>query len=615
MAVFSEPPDFSDSAAGANTLRPGDTANGSFGTASDRDLFLLSAELGFDYFVSLVPRGDSLLSGYSFFSFDTENRFADGADETAEGASLVLTAADLGSFQPRGTEDRDFIITLEPFDGSAATGDYAVSVLREEDSTAATAVSLAPGESHDGAWQYRGDVDMIALEVQAGRSYAVTLDILDSFAQRELLTLNSRDFALRGPSDTAVRGAFVDNDGAATQRAISYLFEAEETGTYFLLAENDSREFDNLNFGAETGSYTVTLTEDEPADETSPLRLELGVPVIDRVDFIGDEDWWGVELQGGVTYDVFFGVQTEDGLSGSFVEIFDANGAEVAQIDSPRPPSFSDPIPPVDGTFTPDADGLYFFSGVRFAELGEYRLEVSAPPQTLTGSDEVEDVLNGAGGNDLIRGLALNDVLRGFGGNDTLDGGLGADRMEGGPGDDLFIVDDRGDTVVGGDGTDTVQTSVNFQIRRSGVERVEATGSDNVRLTGTGAGEELIGNGGSNILIGNGGSDILTGAGGDDFFVINGAGGTAPNLRVTDFEDGDKLAFDDQLVGLGRGRVDVRDLTADVAKGLLRDGIATYNGRTGEVRLDLDGDGPGGLQTVLTIEGGGRLGFDDILLF
>jgi hypothetical protein len=59
----------------------------------------------------------------------------------------------------------------------------------------------------------------------------------------------------------------------------------------------------------------------------------------------------------------------------------------------------------------------------------------------------------------------------------------------------------------------------------------------------------------------------------------------------------------------------MRDMTADGGRSLLRDGIATCNSRTGERKIDLDGDDPIGSRTVATLDCGGRIGFDDTLLF
>ena len=77
-------------------------------------------------------------------------------------------------------------------------------------------------------------------------------------------------------------------------------------------------------------------------------------------------------------------------------------------------------------------------------------------------------------------------MLTGLGGNDTLNGGAGADTMIGGLGNDIYVVDNAGDVVdeTGGDGTDTVQSSVTFSLS----DAVRAIGDiENLTLTGSGA--------------------------------------------------------------------------------------------------------------------------------
>ena len=67
---------------------------------------------------------------------------------------------------------------------------------------------------------------------------------------------------------------------------------------------------------------------------------------------------------------------------------------------------------------------------------------IDAPVATITGSDGVDDVLNGTAQHETLSGLSGNDHLRGFGGDDVLIGGLGNDTLEGGTGSDTFVLND-----------------------------------------------------------------------------------------------------------------------------------------------------------------------------
>ncbi|PWJ21820.1 calcium-binding protein [Jannaschia seohaensis] len=232
----------------------------------------------------------------------------------------------------------------------------------------------------------------------------------------------------------------------------------------------------------------------------------------------------------------------------------------------------------------------------------------------LRGSGTAND-LRGRGGDDRLEGRGGNDTLRGDAGADTLVGGAGRDRLEGGDGGDVYVVD-TGDIVVelaGGTGRDEIRTSVSFAIA-PGVEQITALGRGNLRLEGSAAGETLLGNGGANILVGFGGADVMTGGGGADVFVLTARGGTPPEVSVTDWgRGGDRLAVDDQLLGLGAPGIDIRGLTVGTFREIRETGAVGYDARTGALRLDIDGDGT--RELVATLEGGARLSLDDVLLF
>lgn len=133
---------------------------------------------------------------------------------------------------------------------------------------------------------------------------------------------------------------------------------------------------------------------------------------------------------------------------------------------------------------------------------------VLAGPDQISGSN-YDDGLLGYGGDDWIYGNQ---------GNDYIDGGSGADFMDGGPGNNTFVVDNAGDTVMGG-GADTIL----LQLSLAGTSYTAPDTIENIRNV-AGSGAWLIGNSLNNTLTGaNGVADTLNGRDGDD--ILNGGSG------------------------------------------------------------------------------------------
>jgi len=125
--------------------------------------------------------------------------------------------------------------------------------------------------------------------------------------------------------------------------------------------------------------------------------------------------------------------------------------------------------------------------------------------------------------NDTLTGGAGANRLDGGAGNDRLDGGAGADLMVGGAGNDIYYVDNRSDRVTetsSGGTADTVYTSVSYTVA-SYVERLYATGTSAIGLTGNAQANIIKGNSGANKINGGLGKDTLYGGAGKDIFVFD----------------------------------------------------------------------------------------------
>jgi Ca2+-binding RTX toxin-like protein len=172
---------------------------------------------------------------------------------------------------------------------------------------------------------------------------------------------------------------------------------------------------------------------------------------------------------------------------------------------------------------------------------------------TFYGSANESNVVYGLGDNDTLVGGSLADMLDGGNGNDRLDGQAGADILVGGLGDDTFVVDVVGDVVVedAGAGTDTVESSIDFDLSVSGpnLENLKLTGSSALNGTGNALDNSIWGNSLSNVLVGSAGNDRLYGMIGIDS--IDGGIGN----DYLDGGDGD----DNYYFGRGSGQDQVDD--------------------------------------------------------
>lgn len=100
----------------------------------------------------------------------------------------------------------------------------------------------------------------------------------------------------------------------------------------------------------------------------------------------------------------------------------------------------------------------------------------NANANNLTGTD-LNDILNGLGGNDTISGLDGVDRLNGGDGNDSIFGGNGDDILSGGDGADTLHGGLHDDTIFGGAGIDRLFGDIGNNLLDGGAEGDEIDGS------------------------------------------------------------------------------------------------------------------------------------------
>ena len=199
--------------------------------------------------------------------------------------------------------------------------------------------------------------------------------------------------------------------------------------------------------------------------------------------------------------------------------------------------------------------------------------------------NELDNVIIGSGQDNVLDGMAGNDILIGGStrrvdgppytvgpGRDILIGGFGNDRLVavgdnfdldvrplsgddvliGGPGDDTYVLDHPGHIIVelAGEGSDTVETSVNYTLGEN-VENLTLVGFSDSVLTGTGNALDNVMRGndeGTNVLNGLAGDDTLAGGQYGNDTLRGGAGNDIYLFKV-----GDGIDTIEDATGPGEG--------------------------------------------------------------
>ena len=306
-----------DYAAGTDTdasVAVDGTATGDVDYRNDRDWFAVELVAGELYRIEI--RGESTDDGTLHDPeiggvYDSDGNLIANTSNDDGGAGfnarLVFEATESGTHY------------IEAGGNRYDTGTYEVRVSKHTDDASAdtdTEGTVAVDGGVTGELEISGDEDWFAVELVAGGLYRI--DIQGSRTSWGTLS----DPHLKGIYDAngdLISGTTNDNGG--TGRNSRLVFNAEDTGTYYIAAgAGDSGK----------GTYRLSVSQDDYAGNTSTVgTVAVGGSVTGDIDFVHDRDWIAVELVAGETYRIDLeGSPTSQGtLSDPYLRgIYDADG-------------------------------------------------------------------------------------------------------------------------------------------------------------------------------------------------------------------------------------------------------------------------------------------------
>jgi Ca2+-binding RTX toxin-like protein len=219
-----------------------------------------------------------------------------------------------------------------------------------------------------------------------------------------------------------------------------------------------------------------------------------------------------------------------------------------------------------------------------------------------------------------LTGNELLQVLVGNAGNNIINGGGGSDIFDGLGGNDTYIVG-AGDRVYEAvaRGSDSVAAKVSYALLAGQEIELLSTnnngGTASINLTGNEFGQVLVGNAGNNVLDGGNGSDLLQGLSGADMFQFTTALGAGNVDTILDFAVGtDRITLDNTVFNtLPDGALNPNAFFTGTAAHDADDRIM-YDGATGQLFYDADGNGAGAQVLFATLTGAPIISASDILV-
>ena len=356
-----------------NTQTPGrlntpGSVTGTLETGNDQDWFAVQLQGGTAYTIDLEgePTRRGTLGDPLVRLVDSFGNQIGSNDDGGQGrnARLQVTAPGTGTYfvSAESWSDYSGTYTLSISGPPVARDDYAGNT--------GTSGQLGVPGSVTGTLETGDDEDWFRVQLQGGQAYV--FDLQGQPTGRGTLS----DPYLRIHD---ARGTELDRNDDGGEGLNSRLnFTAPGGGTYYLAVRS---------FGAAQGTYALSAVGAAPPPPTDDFagntgtagRVQPGGSAAGTIETGNDQDWFAVQMQGGVRYTIDLeGQSTNAGtLSDPLMTVHDGFGTEVARND--------------DGgqgrnarlDYTAPSSGTFYIGAASFGQsTGSYRLRVGAPAIT-----------------------------------------------------------------------------------------------------------------------------------------------------------------------------------------------------------------------------------------
>ena len=294
--------DHSDEYLGATDISVGTTVAGIIDYDVDWDLFRFSVEDDQLYFID-IESGPEISARTEVIEGDGDRSYTKNYHDGDTRHRIVFGREAADQYYIRVSSTR-------------GTGPYTLTVRRSDDAddhsdSTESATAISVGEGTKGVIDHGDDLDFFVLRAKAGRLYEI-----NPVGDRPRFSVEAAPFDADG-------NKLQQNSYYAGRGRLRYVFEAEESGSYFVKVWRN---------GA-MGPYTLTVVETDPADDHAnsadkATPISVGESAEGIVDYNGDLDYFRFNAEADETYKVELRHEQE---GTPLIVLYDLEGNEVKQ--------------------------------------------------------------------------------------------------------------------------------------------------------------------------------------------------------------------------------------------------------------------------------------------